>query len=122
MGSQLEVGSTFAGHRIDAVAGRGGMAVVYRATDLGLGRHVALKLIQPSMAQDDVFRARFERECRLAATIHHPHAVEIFHAACAGLDLPPQEVLHIGDDPALDVLGASAAGMRSAWLNRTGAV
>jgi HAD superfamily hydrolase (TIGR01549 family) len=49
-------------------------------------------------------------------------AVEIFHAACAGLDLPPQEVLHSGDDPALDVLGASAAGMRSAWLNRTGAV
>ena len=48
--------------------------------------------------------------------------MEIFHAACAGLDLPPQEVLHIGDDPALDVLGASAAGMRSAWLNRTGAV
>jgi DNA-binding NarL/FixJ family response regulator len=80
MGSQLEVGSTFAGHRIDAVAGRGGMAVVYRATDLALGRQVALKLIQPSMAQDDVFRARFERECRLAATIHHPHAVEIFHA------------------------------------------
>ncbi len=48
-------------------------------------------------------------------------AVEIFHAACAGLDLPPEEVLHIGDDPALDVLGANAAGMRSAWLNRTGA-
>jgi len=48
-------------------------------------------------------------------------AVEIFHAACAGLDLPPDEVLHIGDDPELDVLGANAAGMRSAWLNRSGA-
>jgi DNA-binding NarL/FixJ family response regulator len=80
MGSQLDVGSTFAGHRIDAMAGHGGMAVVYRATDLALGRCVALKLIAPSMAQDDEFRARFERECRLAATIHHPHAVEIFHA------------------------------------------
>jgi HAD superfamily hydrolase (TIGR01549 family) len=49
-------------------------------------------------------------------------AAEIFHAACAGLDLPPAEVLHIGDDPALDVLGAHAAGLRSAWLNRSGAV
>jgi putative hydrolase of the HAD superfamily len=48
-------------------------------------------------------------------------AAEIFHAACAGLDLPPEEVLHIGDDPALDVLGANAAGLRSAWLNRSGA-
>jgi len=48
-------------------------------------------------------------------------AAEIFHAACAGLDLPPEEVLHIGDDPALDVLGAHAAGLRSAWLNRSGA-
>jgi putative hydrolase of the HAD superfamily len=48
-------------------------------------------------------------------------AAEIFHAACAGLDLPPSEVLHIGDDPALDVLGAHAAGLRSAWLNRSGA-
>jgi len=48
-------------------------------------------------------------------------AAEIFHAACAGLDLAPAEVLHIGDDPALDVLGAHAAGLRSAWLNRSGA-
>ena len=79
-GAELSPGTTFAGHRIDAAAGRGGMAVVYRATDLALGRCVALKLIAPGVAQDDVFRARFERECRLAATIHHPHAVEIFQA------------------------------------------
>jgi len=48
-------------------------------------------------------------------------AAEIFHAACAGLNLQPAEVLHVGDDPALDVLGAHAAGLRSAWLNRSGA-
>ena len=47
-------------------------------------------------------------------------AAEIFHAACAGLDLPPSEVLHVGDDPLTDVVGASRAGLRSAWLNRKG--
>ena len=77
---ELTVGSTFAGHRIDAVAGRGGMGVVYRATDITLDRPVALKLLTPSLARDRVFRARFERECRLAAALDHPHVVQIFHA------------------------------------------
>ena len=76
----LEIGSTFAGHRVDAVAGRGGMGIVYRATDLLLGRRVALKLIAPGLSADPTFRARFATECRLAAAIDHPHAVEVFHA------------------------------------------
>jgi DNA-binding NarL/FixJ family response regulator/tRNA A-37 threonylcarbamoyl transferase component Bud32 len=75
-----EVGSTFAGHRIDGIAGRGGMGVVFRATDLVLDRRVALKLIAPNVARDPVFRARFERECRLAAALDHPNVVEILHA------------------------------------------
>jgi CheY-like chemotaxis protein len=79
-GDDLAVGSTFAGHRIDAVAGRGGMGVVYRATDLTLDRPVALKVLAPALARDPVFRARFERECRLAAALDHPHVVQIFHA------------------------------------------
>jgi 2-haloalkanoic acid dehalogenase type II len=45
----------------------------------------------------------------------------IFDVACAKLDLPPQEVLHVGDDPQLDVVGARDAGLRTAWINRTGA-
>jgi DNA-binding NarL/FixJ family response regulator len=77
---ELAVGSTFAGHRIDAIAGRGGMGVVYLATDITLDRKVALKLLAPSLARDRVFRARFERECRLAAALDHPHVVQIFHA------------------------------------------
>jgi DNA-binding NarL/FixJ family response regulator len=77
---ELAIGSTFAGYRVEGVAGRGGMGVVYRATDLTLDRPVALKLIAPSFAMDPMFRARFERECRLAAAIDHPHAVELFHA------------------------------------------
>jgi DNA-binding NarL/FixJ family response regulator len=77
---ELTVGSAFAGHRIDGLAGRGGMAVVYRATDLALDRPVALKLITPGVARDRVFRARFERECRLAATVDHPHVVAVYGA------------------------------------------
>jgi putative hydrolase of the HAD superfamily len=42
----------------------------------------------------------------------------IFHAACTGLRLLPGEVLHIGDDPLLDIVGAAGAGMRTCWINR----
>ena len=77
---ELRAGAVFAGHRIDAVAGRGGMGVVYRATDITLDRPVALKVLAPSLARDRVFRARFERECRLAAALDHPNVVPIFHA------------------------------------------
>ena len=80
MPPELTVGSIFARHRIEAVAGRGGMGVVFRATDLALDRPVALKLIAADAALDPVFRARFEHECRAAAAIDHPHAVEVFHA------------------------------------------
>jgi DNA-binding NarL/FixJ family response regulator len=78
--TEPEVGSTFAGHRIDGVAGRGAMGVVLRATDLVLDRRVALKLIAPLYARDPIFRARFERECRIAAGLDHPNVVPIFHA------------------------------------------
>lgn len=46
----------------------------------------------------------------------------IFLHACARLDVRPHEVLHVGDDPVLDVVGARAAGLRTVWLNRHGAV
>ena len=44
----------------------------------------------------------------------------IFHAACAQLGLAPGEVLHVGDDAEMDVVGAHRAGLRSCWLNREG--
>jgi CheY-like chemotaxis protein len=74
------VGTSFAGHRINGVLGHGGMGVVFRATDVRLDRVVALKLITPAAGDDPLFRTRFEQECRLAAAIDHPHAVQIFHA------------------------------------------
>ena len=45
----------------------------------------------------------------------------IFHAAADSVAVCPTTVLHVGDDPALDVLGALTAGMQAVWLNRTGA-
>jgi 2-haloalkanoic acid dehalogenase type II len=42
----------------------------------------------------------------------------IFHAACAHLQLEPHEVLHVGDDPWLDIHGAQGVGMRTCWINR----
>ena len=73
-------GTTFAGYRIESVVGRGGMGVVYRATDLSLERPVALKLIAPELAEDELFRSRFLREPKLAASLDHPHVVPIHEA------------------------------------------
>ncbi|MFL6693309.1 MAG: HAD family hydrolase [Ramlibacter sp.] len=44
----------------------------------------------------------------------------IFHAAAGAVDVLPQEVLHVGDDATLDVVGALNAGMQAVWLNRAG--
>jgi serine/threonine-protein kinase len=68
------------GYRIEGLAGRGGMGVVYRATQLRLKRTVALKLLAPELAQDERFRERFLRESELAASIDHPHIVTVHDA------------------------------------------
>jgi serine/threonine-protein kinase len=73
-------GRRIAGYRIEREVGRGGMAVVYQATDLRLGRTVALKLLAPELARNDVFRQRFVRESQAAAAIDHPHIVPVFEA------------------------------------------
>jgi ABC-type branched-subunit amino acid transport system substrate-binding protein/DNA-binding beta-propeller fold protein YncE len=73
-------GTTFAGYRVDSLVGRGGMGVVYRATDLSLERPVALKLIAPELAEDERFRDRFLREPRLAASLDHPNVIPIYEA------------------------------------------
>ena len=76
----LQPGDVFAGHRIEGVAGRGGMGVVYRAVQLALDRVVALKTIAPALAADPAFRARFVRESRAAAAIDHPNVLPVFSA------------------------------------------
>src|SRR5262245_12177024 len=80
MSVELSAGMTFAGYRIESLVARGGMGVVYRASDLSLERPVALKLIAPELAADARFRRRFLRESRLAASLDHPSVVPVFEA------------------------------------------
>src|SRR5918997_774349 len=76
----LAPGDVFAGHRIEGVAGRGGMGVVYRAVELALDRVVALKSISPALSADPAFRERFVGESKAAAGIDHPNVLPIFSA------------------------------------------
>jgi streptogramin lyase len=78
--AEAAIGSEIAGHRLEAVAGRGGMGVVYRATQLRLKRQVALKLIAADLAADPSFRERFEHESEIAAQIEHPHVIPLYEA------------------------------------------
>ena len=70
----------FAGYRVEAMAGRGGMGVVYKATQLGLDRPVALKVIAAGLLGDPRIRERFLRESRAAAAIEHPNVIPIHDA------------------------------------------
>jgi streptogramin lyase len=78
--AESRIGIELAGYRIEAVVGRGGMGVVYRARDLALDRDVALKLLAPELAADRSFRERFLRESRLAASLEHPNVVPVHDA------------------------------------------
>ncbi len=76
----LERTEIIKGYRIEHAIGRGGMGVVYRATELALDRPVALKLIRPQQALSPLFRARFERESQAAAKVAHPSIVPVYAA------------------------------------------
>jgi serine/threonine protein kinase len=82
--SGLGPGSQVAGYRLEAQAGAGGMAVVFRARDERLGREVALKLLGPAVAMDPAFRRRFTAESRAAAAVDHPHIIPVYEAGEVG--------------------------------------
>ena len=71
------IGDEFAGYRLLAVLGRGGMSTVYRAENPRLGNVIALKVLDPELAGDDIFRARFLEESRMAASMNHPNVIPI---------------------------------------------
>jgi serine/threonine protein kinase len=76
--AELEAGSEFAGYRIEGLAGKGGMGIVYRARQARPSRLVALKVIAPELADDEEFRSRFERESEVAASIEHPNVIPVY--------------------------------------------
>ena len=74
----LAPGTNLGGYRIEGLLGRGGMGVVYEATQVSLHRLVALKLLTPELGLDASFRTRFQREGRIQAAIDHAHIVPIY--------------------------------------------
>jgi serine/threonine protein kinase len=71
------IGTQFAGYRLEAEIGRG-LSVVYRAENPRLRSDIALKVLPPALAADEVFRARFLNESRIAASLNHPNVIPIY--------------------------------------------
>ena len=79
-GSRLQRGAMVGGYRVDELIGHGAMGVVYRVTNVALNRIYALKVLAPELAEDERYRGRFQREMRMAASLHHPNVVAIHYA------------------------------------------
>ncbi|MGY1832401.1 serine/threonine-protein kinase [Geodermatophilus sp. SYSU D01180] len=115
-------GTTLGGrYRLDGVLGRGGMGTVHAATDVALGRRVAVKVLDPAVA-DRAGTSRFRREARALAALDHPHVVSVFDvgvdAAAAWLVMPllpgPDLQALLGRDGPLPVPDVTRYGRQAA--------
>jgi WD40 repeat protein/serine/threonine protein kinase len=88
--------------RILRVIGHGGMGVVYEAEQVSLGRRVALKVLPQALRLDPTRKARFEREARAAARLHHTNIVPVF--GVGEHDGHPYYVMQLIDGQGLDVV------------------
>src|SRR5204862_3806242 len=84
MTMQPLAGTNLGPYDILAPIGAGGMGEVYRARDMRLGREVALKVLPPLFSLDSERMARFQREARLLASLHHPHIATLFGVEDSG--------------------------------------
>jgi serine/threonine-protein kinase len=76
--TRISEGTILAGrYRVERLIGSGGMGSVYEATQLAIGRRVAIKVLRPDVADDPFIEARFQREARAAASVHHPNVVVV---------------------------------------------
>src|SRR4030042_6718683 len=78
------IGTTLGQYQIIELAGKGGMATVYKAYQPSLNRYVALKVLPEVLAQDKQFVARFRQEALAAAALRHPHILVIHDVGLAG--------------------------------------
>lgn len=67
-------------YRVQKEIGRGGMGTVYKAWDSSRKGHVALKVLPSYFIHDGLFVERFRRESQAAASLHHPHIVQLYEA------------------------------------------
>jgi serine/threonine protein kinase len=72
------IGTEFAGYQLRAVIDHGGMSIVYQAENPRLGSAIALKVLPPPLSGDDVFRTRFLKESRVAASLNHPNVIPVY--------------------------------------------
>jgi predicted Ser/Thr protein kinase len=130
---RIAPGEIIGDYRVEELVGRGGMGVVYRATQESLDRQVALKVIVPELADDPEFRDRFHRESLVAASIDNPNVVPVYEAGqqgnllylamrfIDGVDLrtllqsegplPPDRAAHVIDQVASALAAAHARGL-----------
>ncbi|AHC25045.1 serine/threonine-protein kinase [Mycolicibacterium neoaurum] len=73
----MHEGTPFGRYRLATMLGRGGMGEVWRAFDTAMNRWVALKVLPPSLADDNTYQRRFRREAQVAAGLDEPHIVPI---------------------------------------------
>ena len=74
-----ELGDILGGrYRLVELLGQGGMATIYRAQDVQLGREVAVKVLRPEYGRDPDFVARFRQEAQSAASLSHPGIVAVY--------------------------------------------
>ena len=85
----MQPGTRLGPYEVLAIIGSGGMAEIYRARDVRLGREVAIKILPEALSADPEALARFEYEARSASALNHPHLVTIHDIGEATVDDHP---------------------------------
>ena len=98
----MTTGSRLGRYELVEELGAGGMALVFRARDAQLGRHVAIKVLHRHMARQTDLVRRFAREARAAASLDHPNICEVFDVAEAAEGQPAYMVMELLDGVSLE--------------------
>ncbi len=79
--SNVPIGTTLDGkYRVTREIGRGGMAAIYEAVNVDIGKHVAVKVLNPELTHSTVVVERFLREARAAAAVKSPYICDVYDA------------------------------------------